>query len=616
MVAWAEESEFRLPGSAISERFVCALTPWVRDPLETAGDALTRICTLVKPVQCGGSAVGEIALCYWLSTENTGEIQYNWSDDQAAKKRWDKRIERILKACPSVLARWPTKRDKAQKCLVIFPHCSLTVQGVKSADNLDSDSIRFQINEEIHSWDTGRLEKAYRRKTAAAFPKTLNISNAGRVKDQLHVAFLEGTQEHWEVKCPGCGAYHVMQTAWDPKKPDLGGLRYNSKDAKNGGGPGTDYDYNRLAGTIRYQMPCGHEVRDNPAERRALSLSGRYGKPRHKGAHLSNRSFTFEAVAVDYIPWLVLIQEKHQALRALKYGDPEPYIRYLQERECRFWDPEERPLTGKIVLNTAITKDRDGLPDRALRLFALDRQQGELSNQARPELPHWWLVIRDVKPNGDSRLVFEGKIHTDEDVIATLDRHNCLRRHGVADSGADTTHVYAFCLKYGISAIKGSSELKFAHRVPDPANPDEEITIYRIFSVEKPLHEMIGAPPARDNIFDEPQFFFYSKVGIRERLHWLRAGGLVKWEVPGDVSEDYQRHMEAEELMERTGPRGETIHEWVQHKKRNDLFVCECYIALQMDQAGLIGSAAAGVIPGSATGPVAGFGDSPNPSAE
>jgi hypothetical protein len=104
---------------------------------------------------------------------------------------------------------------------------------------------------------------------------------------------------------------------------------------------------------------------------------------------------------------------------------------------------------------------------------------------AKGEFPHWWLVIRDALENGDSQLVFEGKVETDENVIEILDRHECLRYCGVADSGDDTTHVYQFCLKYGIHAIKGGKEAFYSH--PDKSK--------KIYSVERPLHAMLNAPP-------------------------------------------------------------------------------------------------------------------------
>src|SRR5204863_3012256 len=136
---------------------------------------------------------------------------------------------------------------------------------------------RGQVNEEIHdadNWIPGRLAQAYGR-TAAAFWNSiiLNISNASHKRDQLHQAFLSGTQQEWQVRCPGCAQYHTMRTRWEPERPDLGGLRYDMAESRLEDG---EVDYGKLLPTIRYQMPCGYLVRDNIAERRALSLSGKY----------------------------------------------------------------------------------------------------------------------------------------------------------------------------------------------------------------------------------------------------------------------------------------------------------------------------------------------------
>jgi len=552
---WGERY-VRLVGSAKSETFRKVLSPWIVEPLDRTDDGVTRMVTFRKPVQAGGSVVGEIALCRWLAIHNVGDIQYNWEDDRKADDRWQKRIEKILKKCKPVVKRWPTTtRDKTG--LLVLPHCNLTVQGVFTTSNVDSDSIRFQINEEIHNWKPGRLKQAFGRTTRFWNSVTINISNAGVVNDQLDESYNSGTQQHWEVRCPGCGQFHVMRTRWEKDHPELGGLRYESDGCRRG----DEYDYNKLVPTIRYQMPCGYLVRDTPNERRLVSLSARYGEPTNKGALLANRSYTLDAVSVDDIPWVQLIQEKHEALRALKYGDPEPWKRYLQQRECRNWDPEDRPIVGKVVLSSTIKKNREGLPDRAARFFALDRQQGEM---VKGEFPHWWLVIRDFMQNGDSRLVWEGKCLTDDDAIGTIREHGCTMHFGVADSGDDTTHVYQFCLRHGINAIKGSGEAFFIHDLEE----------------DKRLR-----PDPR-----EPMFWHYSKGGIRDRLHWLRSSGEVKWEVPSDVSGDYKSHMESEELQ--SGPVGRTkevVSFWKQLKRRNDLFVCECYNAMQAEMAGLIG---------------------------
>lgn len=583
VVAWAEE-HVRLPGSVRSERFDSSITPWTREPIQRIDDGVTTRTVFVKPIQAGGSVVGEIALCYWAGNKSSGDIQYNWQNDEQADGRWLKRIEKILRACKPVAARWPeaksfSDRSKSTKGQVIFPHCNLTCQGVLTARRVASDSITYQVNEEVHDeegWLPGRIDQAFGRLTAASFPVALVISNAGRKGSELQKAFLAGSQQHWEVLCPGCGEYHVMRARWEDKKPELGGLRYNSEGCRLEDG---EYDYPKLSPTIRYQFPCGHSIPDDISIRRALSLSGRYGAPRNPGAPADHRSYTLEAVSVDYIPWRSLIQQKHGALQALKWGDPEPWSKYLRERECIFADETDRPVVGRVVLSQAV-RDRNGLPGRFARFASIDRQQGSL---AKGELPHWWCVIRDVMPSADSLLVWEGKLLTDEDAAEVVKRHEVLPRHTVVDSGDDTTHVYQFCLRYGFHAIKGGIHNFYAHAEGGK----------RIFSEEKPLHLMLGSPPTKpESPLDEPLFWFYSKAGIRERLHWLRSTKEVKWEVPSDVSSDYLSHMEAEEMETRRDARGAEVNIWIQRKPRNDLFVCECYIAMLMEMGGLIGAAA------------------------
>jgi len=466
-------------------------------------------------------------------------------------------------------------------------------QGAFISDNLDSDSVPLQINEEVHSWEPGHLKKARGRSTAVWNFKSVDISNAGLKGDQLDQAYHDGTMQQWEVLCPHCKKYHRMRTRWEDDKPQLGGLRYDSEGCQTGF---WQYDYNKLRPTIRYQFPCGGTVHNEDiAARRKLSLSGRYSEPTNAGAELSHASYTYESVIVDYIDWMMLIKDKHDGLRSRALGDPEPFRRYKCERECIPYDPNDVPIIHKVTLNENLRKNREGLPKPRLRAFALDRQQGEKS---KGEFPYWWLVIRDYKiffGTLRSVLVWEGRLDTDEQVIATLDEHECERHHGVADSGDDTDYVYNFCMRYGVNAIKGGTEQWYVH----------ENGARRNYSPERPLHAMLNYPPKFEYIEvavvnnvtqtepapEEPMFWLYSKGGIRERLNWLRAN-MDQYETPADVSDDYKAHFDAEERVVRQHPRtGQDIIEWIQRKRRNDLFVCECYCDMVLDMSGMIGEA-------------------------
>lgn len=583
----------KLPGSSMSKTFDPDITPWIKEPLDSTELPERRKTIFIKPIQAGGSVVGEVRLCHVLATKSSGDVQYNWQNDDQADARWDKRVERILRDCVPVMERWPRERFKAQKGLVLFPHCNFTMQGVFTNRNVASDSIKYQVNEECHDeegWLSGRMEQAFGRTTAHWDHSILIISNAGRKGSELHVKFLEGTQQPWEVKCPGCGLYHVMRTKWEDKEPQLGGLRYDADASRLATG---EPNYNKLAATVRYQMPCGFTVQEqDKMTRRQMSLGGRYGAPTNAGADPSIASYTLEAVAVDYVSWLDLIKQKHAALKALKYGNLEPWRKYQRERECVFASDEDRPFFHRLVLSDR-KKDRAGLPNRFVRFGSLDRQQGSL---VKGELPHWWGVIADIEVLNDGRLhfllVFEGRLETDDEAADVMKRHDVQPKSVVVDSGDDTTHVYQFCIRHGFHAIKGGQYASYAH--PDGSK--------KIYSPMEPLATKLNIPLKHEPVFEngewvpspeETMFFLYSKTAIRDRLAWLESGGngVVTFEIPGDVSPDFKAHMAAEELRDNINPRtGAREKLWVQLRDRNDLRVCLCYIALLMEMAGLIGT--------------------------
>lgn len=594
------EDHVQLPTSSISQHFYVSATPWIAEPLYRAAQGIwqpprefhldmsveARTITMMKPVQTGGSTLGEIMMLYWIMF-GRGLIQYNWENDDKAKERWDKRLDAILDACAPVKElRDRLARDDDNVCSIDFARCFLQVQGAFNPNNLDSDTVPFQINEEVHSWKPGHLNKARNRSSAVWNHKSIDISNAGDVGSQLDKAFKDGTAQHWEVRCPGCGKFHRMRTRWSDKRPDLGGLRYDSGKARKAK---HQYDYNVIERTVRFQMPCGAIIPHAPGPRKALSVSGRYSDPTNPDANLKNRSFTYQAVSVDFIDWVALIKKKHEALLARDYGDPKPWEIYMKEQECVSFDPDDVPITENVVTVGIKSKTREGLQvPQKLRLGQIDRQQGI---KAKGELPHWWATIRDfaiVDGKITSLLVWEGKRETDELAASVMRDHGVNPWNVVVDSGDDTTHVYLFCMQHGFNAIKGGSTKDTLYPHPDGAR--------RIFSPERPLHPMIGAPPLYPYIPDgdkmipdprEPIFCLYSKGGIRERFHWLRSN--TDFRTPEDVSEDYQMHMESEIREETRHPSsGEVIYFWHQRTTRNDLFVCECYCAMQLDMAGWI----------------------------
>lgn len=590
IVAWAEESRLQVDGHV----FDSALNPQAIKPMRAMADEETRIGTFIKPVQSGGSTAGEIVLAWWARFAH-GLTQFNWQDDLKAAERWKDRILPCLESVPGL--QWAGGRDSLI-CEARFVNSTIRAQGVFNENALNSDTIPNQINEEVHLWKPGHLAMARDRQTRIWNSKAFDISNAGKVGDQLHSAFNDGTMEEWETVCPKCRVIHAMHFRFNPSKPELGGLRWDSSTRLADGKP----NYNKLLATIRYQFPCGHEVLDLPHERR--TLKGDYSAPKNEGAHISHRSWISEAVSYDQISWLTLIKEWHGAIQALKSGDEEPMFRFVTRRECKFYSPESIPFSGMVIVNNSIVKSRDGLKGRAARFWFADKQKGYAH---KGELTHYWLVIRDVMPNCDSQLVFEGLVQTDSDLLARLEEHGCVMQSGAVDCGWDRNNVQQFCYRAGCNAQTTSAQNQYFYHREEKA--------YRIYSEPEGLHKQMKVPPKHDYVLDkakmvagkmeyvpaseEPLHWSIHRVGSIKLLFFLRGhqklvtqnGGtdFIKWEVPGDVSEEYKKQMESWEFKTRKKPATNAIEEICRQRFQADhMLMAEAGIANLMAMSGIL----------------------------
>jgi len=572
-----------IPGSARAERYVPDISPQIKEPVEQAGQSLANTVTLIKPTQSAGSLAGEIVMEYWIATWNGGDIGYYMQNDMAARDRWSRRLEKRLRACAPVMRRTSPERFKFIACEVNFPHLNLIVQGAKSDRNVASDSFRGEILEEVHDeeggWTAGRLEQCFGRQSAYWNAVAFIISNASRQGDQLHQMWKSGTMQFWEVLCPKCKQFHRMHTKLHD---DASGLHYDHDACLL---PNGDLDYKKvIAHGIFYQFECGHCVNDTPEERRALSMSGRYSDPTNLSAPLTERSYTYQSVSVDYREWWKIIRRKHRARMAKKLGDPKPWCDYMREEECQFIGPEDLyTRTQKVVvLAQGRKKNREGMPNRAARYATIDRQKGV---SAEGDLPHWWAVIRDWSPTGGSLLVWEGKLVTDGELLNVLREHEVDPMFTIIDSGFDTEYVYAFCLKYNFSCFKVDGKSGFKH----------EDGSYHTWSEPVLLRTFLGMELEAET---EPEFFHIAKWGAMSRLDFIRSRADIVWEVPEDASEDYQSHLSSWVKVERRIPRtNEIVVDYKQVKDRDDLYQCEAYQTVLAEMDGYIGVGALPPLP-------------------
>ena len=601
-VPWANANYRVMTNDA--EYFDATESPQIIEPLQHSDDPGITAQTLVKPVQTAGTSFGEIALFRRILT-GSGLIGYYWPTNDKARDRWEKFTEKRLKACRPIRASMP---ELYEDCFIKFPNITFAMQGVFTSGNLDSDTVDFIVAEEVHQWEAGMLGKAKGRQTRVAFPKFIVISNGGLKGDQLHQQYNEGTQQQFEIKCPGCGNYHIMRTRWEDNRPELGGLRYDSDGCKR---PDGTFDYNKLVPTIRFQMPCGYEMRDDIRARRAAAQAGRYSEPFNAGALLSNRSYTYQAVCCHNIRWLDLIMEKHQALRSLKAGDDTDFRRYMQEREAVFYDPgEHRPFQGQVIISSGTVMNRTGLPDELGKIWAADWQQGF---KHLGELTHYWLVIESVLPNCSSQVIYAGKVSDENELLGILKDHNITDGDGgglcdgFVDASKNTKHILSFCYRAGINAVVGGDQGQRGFRWPDGST--------QYYSMKKFIYKELNMPPryelipTREGYVEDPAEPFiirYNKAGLLKNHFFLREmkanilanhpratpEDYIERIVPEDIGDDYLKHHEAWErdLNAKAAKKMGEVEGFKQVARADHLMSCTTYIDLMKDLTGLLGN--------------------------
>jgi hypothetical protein len=566
-IAWAERY-FKPIGSGKAVDYDTAMTPWVREPMEHADERGLNV--FIGPIQSGKSALGEAVLLRWLSRWSRGDIGYYWQSDDSAEARWTKHFERKLRACEPVMAKLAKDRHKFTKGLIALPKLNFVMQGVFSDRTVASDSFRGEVLEEVHDeeggWSPGRVAQALGRQTAFWDAVCYIISNAGIKGSELHKAYEQGTRQVWEVQCPGCKAYHVLRMRWQSDRPDLGGLRYDMDGQPEHGEP----DYNKLAPTVRYQMPCGYLVRDNLAERRPLSMAGRFTP----AAPAMHRSYTFEAVSIHDISWLQLIREKQTAWGARKRGDARLWLTYLRERECQFIGAEDRrPEVMPIVLSSK-PKDREGMANRQYRLAAFDYQTGR---KEMGESPHFWGMVQDFDAIGNSLIVWEGKCNSEGEVLDIIYRHQVKPFCALVDASwaGEDRYVYSFCCKNGLNAIKIHGDRTFAHKDG----------VRRAWTEPEELWHLVPNQdgPSKEDPDLEPLFWNISQTGAMDALAHLRARKDRTYEVPKDISPEFLEHFKAWSLEETRVPATNQLElRWKKISERHPdhLYMCATYLAL------------------------------------
>jgi phage terminase large subunit GpA-like protein len=473
---WAARN-VKLSRSSRSTHADLSLTPWLVEPLEAFFNNSNSEVVLCFPPGAGKSTLFEIAAAY-IVAERPGPALFTVLSDTDAKEWADVGLRPVLENCEAIKPLWPKDRHKNTKGLISFPHMPLWVSGANVAA-FQGKSCDYVFCDEGWQIKKSLLKEARARTHDRLFSKFILASQAGLEGDEFTGAFNASRTHEFCFLCPSCSTRQPWQ--WDRLSwgEDLKPV---------------------------YSCVCGYEWQDTPQERRAMSESGEYVAQSEGRDGLI--AYTFNALAVWWIPWAKLVHEFLFANEAKKKGDIAPLRQFTQKRLSKFWS--EEAFTDPVTLNTYEYKL--GAAAAWKPILTVDVQKS-----------HFFFVVRDWSAAGESRLLDYGRLNSFAEIDQKAKQWGTGSKAVFLDSAYRTEEVKTASARYGWIGLNGRADRDF------PASDAAGRKFRRIFGMPQYVHLPEGRAT---NVY-------FSSNGAKSIVDTLRRGEGAPWQLPSDVPEEY-----------------------------------------------------------------------------
>lgn len=520
LAEWAAK-HVRLARSSRSTFADLEATPWLIEPLEAIFKNELSEVALCAPPGSGKSTLLEIAATY-IVAERPGPTLFATLTDDEAKNWHDTGLLPALEGCDLIRPLWPQDRHKKSKGLIVFPHMPLWVGGsnlsfftAKSCDRVFIDEV-WKLNKNL-------LKEARARTHDRLFSKVVLVSQAGEEFDQFAEAFKAGRVHEFSFLCPSCGIrqpWRWDKLSWNTGKDESGAILWDSIDPV-------------------YSCDCGHQWHDRPADRRAMAQTGAY-VDQCNNAKPGHASYTFNALAVWWIPWRKLASEFLTANEQKKKGDIGPLKIFLQKRLSQFWTDEESLDAIPIDLSGY---SMGAAPELDLVIITVDVQK-----------EHFFFVVREWSKAGESRLLDYGRLLTFADIEKKQLQWNAKNKAVFLDSAYRAEEVKSALAKYGWLGLNGRGDRDF------PVTDKRGKKSRRLYSMPSRITTSNGVAINT----------YYSSGGAKDILTILKAGNGSKWEVARDAPAEYLEALNSE--IKKQTAKG---MEWIQCRANNHGFDLE-----------------------------------------
>lgn len=552
-----------LSGRAASEpgRWRTARTPYLREIM----DALSPASGVETVVFMAGAQVGKTeAGNNWLGAtidQAPGAILVVWPTVEVAKKNSKLRIQPLIDATPVLRDKVRANRERDSGNTILskeFPGGILLITGANSSAGLRSVPAGKLFLDEVDAYPPDvdgegdpvelaivRTRNYPRRKIFIASTPTIE----GR--SRIGAKFAEGDQRRYEVPCPHCGTFQVLEWSrfkWEEGDPES--VRY-------------------------YCAECGSAVEEG-AHKTGMLEGGRWvaAKPERSAKF---RSYHLSAL-YSPIPWYSWAQIVRDFVKA---KDSPSLLRvWVNTVLGETWKEKGEAPEWERLFNRREDYPLGTVPRRGVILTAgvdVQRDRIELEVVAWGRNLESWTV---------AYFVFAGDTELDStwiplaEVLAQTFPHEAGSRLGVRMAAVDASFNQNRVLSWTrtqstqrVMAVKGRGRYPIA--VGQPSVVDVEVNGRKVYNGAKlwpvgvghlkaELYQWLRVEPPTDPEKGYPRGF----------CHFPR------------LPEEYFRQLCAEQLVAHKR-RGFTVHEWEKIRERNEALDCRVYARAAASVLGL-----------------------------
>jgi hypothetical protein len=514
-------------------------------------DDHVRVVVLRKPVRGGGTLISDIWHT-WCRANDPGPAMVVMQTDQMATDHSETRFMPMLLSCPQVAALLPSDLNKIRKTEIIFADGNPTYVTGPGIRKMQSKGIRYMSCDEPWLYKPGTLAEAEGRLgdyTKAQTSKLFLISQAGIEDDDFDRWYNAGHQAVWTVQCLGCQKFFPLRWTGQREDGSRWGMRWDEhKDERD------MWLVEQCRSSVRYECQhCGHTHTDGGRVKAHWNTTGTYTVTAANASH-AVRSFHYNAM-VD-TPWGDLVAEFLIRMNEYRMGVVEGLIAFFQKRIAE--PKSERTLLEGALQFKRVAYGTSEWAEEVIRFMTCDRQEEDL---------FWW-SIRAWSANGESRRVDFGRAYGFAEVAEIAEKNGVL--NVFCDSGykpKGDNGVYAACLKYGWTALKGDPIDVFWHQTKGKAR------------LQRSYSELTKGDPESGTEREGVRYanvVRFSASTYADRLHQLIQRKL--WTEPAEqhpMEAEYRKQMTSEFKKRKENKfTGRSEMVWVQARRDNHLWDC------------------------------------------